>query len=193
MGRIYYYFAASLPMLHFDGPPPFSVGKFLEESGRLLAPPDHEQIRLTLSAEGEPENPRHPFGAAWQDFERRLRNELVCDRAAALNKDPDDFFRGERGADHLIRQAVMDAIKSSDPLEAEKILDRARWQKLDEMLLGHYFDLEFLIAYAVKLSILERYRKIGSPEGGRIWGILSGSLLTGESATKETLSQDRAY
>jgi hypothetical protein len=45
-------------------------------------------------------------------------------------------------------------------LEAEKALDLERWQLLEELACGHYFDLDALLIYALKLLILERWAKI---------------------------------
>jgi len=44
-------------------------------------------------------------------------------------------------------------------------LDEIRWKALDELATGHYFDLEFLVTYTLKLRILERWEKIHSADG----------------------------
>jgi hypothetical protein len=59
----------------------------------------------------------------------------------------------------------MAAILNASPLDAEKALDETRWKALDELATGHYFDLDFLISYALKLRILERWEKIQGAEG----------------------------
>jgi hypothetical protein len=61
-------------------------------------------------------------------------------------------------------------------IESEKFLDAARWQRLEELSQGHYFDLGALIVYALKLNILWRWEKIAwarAPE--MIEGFLSFS------------------
>jgi hypothetical protein len=45
-------------------------------------------------------------------------------------------------------------------LEAEQYVDSVRWQKLDDLCLGHYFDLDALIVYALKLLILLRWEAV---------------------------------
>ena len=52
-----------------------------------------------------------------------------------------------------------------DPLEAELYLDRIRWEKLEELEKNHYFDITYLVAYALKLQILERWDRINSIGG----------------------------
>jgi hypothetical protein len=48
------------------------------------------------------------------------------------------------------------------------MLDEARWRMLEELCVGHYFDLDFLIIYALKLLILERWQRIRTADGGRL-------------------------
>ena len=52
-----------------------------------------------------------------------------------------------------------------DLLEAEKLLDRTSWQFLDELEQGHYYDLEFLMVYGLKLKILERHQEYATSKG----------------------------
>jgi hypothetical protein len=54
----------------------------------------------------------------------------------------------------------MAAYRSASILEAEKILDQARWNFLDALSFGHYFDFDYLLVYGLKLKILERWEKI---------------------------------
>ena len=39
---------------------------------------------------------------------------------------------------------------------------------MDELATGHYFDLDFLISYALKLLILERWERINSADKPRL-------------------------
>ena len=51
MGRAYYYFEASLPMVHFDSKPPMSVESFLEDCQRLLDETDYQKVYALLGEE----------------------------------------------------------------------------------------------------------------------------------------------
>jgi hypothetical protein len=53
-------------------------------------------------------------------------------------------------------------------MEAEKALDLERWRELDELTLGHYFDLDALIVYAIKLTRLEKWDKVYAADKKRI-------------------------
>jgi hypothetical protein len=58
-----------------------------------------------------------------------------------------------------------DVMAISSPLEAELYLDACRWAKIDELAYGHFFDLEFLRAYKMKLEILERHDMFEEEKG----------------------------
>jgi Protein of unknown function (DUF2764). len=68
--------------------------------------------------------------------------------------------------DANIPPAVLAASVHPSPREGERILDEARWRFLEELAIGHYFDRDVLITYALRLKILERWERIGdaSPE-----------------------------
>ena len=54
----------------------------------------------------------------------------------------------------------MTAYRNTSILEAEKILDQARWNFLEALSFGHYFDFDYLLVYGLKLAILARWDKI---------------------------------
>jgi len=150
-------------MLEFGKKPPVAMNDFLEACQRLLSSRDFTDVICAVNSDEE--NAHNPTLKSYHQFERYLRNELVALRARQLNKDPLVHMRGERGVDTAVVDAVNQAMKSPDPLAAEKILDQASWQRLDALAAGHYFDLEYLIIYAIKLKILARYDQIGSKKG----------------------------
>jgi hypothetical protein len=72
-----------------------------------------------------------------------------------------------------------------NPLEAERLLNRARWQFLEELEVGHYFDVERLVIYSLKLQLLERIA-LHDQEKGReqfevVFGKLNEKIGAGES------------
>ena len=144
----YTYLISSLPMLHFGMKPPFSFEKFIERCQGLI--PEAE-IKALKSGAGLEQ---------WQAFDKELRNELVRVRAARKHKAPEKYLRKDGYVSPYIVHIAMSAIRNTSILEAEKILDEERWQALDGLSFGHYFDLDFLLIYAQKLLILERWARI---------------------------------
>jgi len=55
--------------------------------------------------------------------------------------------------------------EGKNPLEIEKRLMRAQWDFLEEQEIGHFFDLDFLIIYYLKLQILERMFSFNKEKG----------------------------
>ncbi len=165
MSRMYYYLAASFPMLDYGVKPPVSYDDFLEDCRRLM--PDEDFLHLESAVLGaEPvTSPGRSALSAWDRFNSDLRNEMARFRAQRAHKDPQDFMRGEAYAHPRHAEAVQHAAQEENLLEAEKALDRHKWQFLDDLSGGHFFDMDYLIVYALKLQILERHRLIGSDRG----------------------------
>jgi len=63
----------------------------------------------------------------------------------------------------------MVAYKTPSILEAEKTLDQARWEFLDSLSIGHYFDFNYLLSYLLKLKILERWDRIQRADKERLF------------------------
>lgn len=117
-------------------------------------------MNLPLTIDEYSKSVRHPTIEKWLAFDAALRNELVKIRAHSKKTEAAKYLRGENPMDMTISHVAMSSHRSSSVLEAEKILDEARWQALDDLSFGHYFDTDFLILYAYKLKMLERWEKI---------------------------------
>jgi hypothetical protein len=81
---------------------------------------------------------------------------------------PDPYIR--EGIPVLGPEAIArNAFHQESPLAGELMIQRGRWGILDELEFGHYFDLERLIVYKLKLEILENKAGIRIPEGKEIY------------------------
>ncbi len=161
-----YYLTASLPTLKFGGKPVMSLQDFLEQCQRLLAKQEFQLIHSAL--DDKEDGLGQPTLRAYKNFIRSLRNELAWLRATQQNKDPEVFLNGPRGdIDPAIVDVLSLACEQSDPLSAEKVLDAFIFEKLGELAAQHYFDIDHLIIYGLKLRMLERYIAIESPAGGQ--------------------------
>ena len=161
MPAYYTYLISSLPMLNFSAKAPFSLGFFLDKCKNLI--PDKE-LEILRSACGENSYSLEAQGSKglgqWVNFEITLRNELVHARAARKKIDPLKFLHLPDSPQAQISHVAMAAYRSTSILEAEKILDQARWSFLEDLSLGHYFDFDYLLVYGLKLKILERWDEI---------------------------------
>jgi len=161
MPGYYTYLVASLPSLVFGSKAPMSPEELLSACKGLVPEADLallKQVNLLDSCELRSFN--NPALRSWADFDTALRNELVVLRAGRKKTDPSRFLRQDGSLDSYIRHAAMAAYRSTSILEAERMLDAARWYALDDASLGHYFDIDTLLVYLLKLKIMERWDNI---------------------------------
>lgn len=168
MTDYYPYLISSLPYLHFGVRPPFSFEKFVSICARHIPEGDIEMLNSALAMQKAFYEGAQPTLSKWQAHETALRNEGVKIRASHKHLDPLKYLRGEGAIDLYLSHLVMSAHRSPSMLEAEKVLDGERWRFLDELSFGHYFDLDVLIIYGLKLLILERWEKINTADKAKV-------------------------
>ncbi|MBO5923800.1 MAG: hypothetical protein J6Q81_04725 [Lentisphaeria bacterium] len=156
MAKEFTYFAGTLPTQFFGEKSPMSIAEFDEDSARLL---DAETAALlkkvTLYTEdtaGFPETVKKFY-----DWENALRNTLL-DLRKKVRSDAGDFKRNNPDFYSEIASGAAQAFNNPDLLEAEKILDRMRWNAMDNISVGHYTDFTVLAFYRIKLAINSKYQ-----------------------------------
>jgi len=166
MVDFYPYLISSLPMLHFGMKPPFSFERFLEVCCPFIPKKDFQLVRSLPQPEQYLEKgKRHRVIQKWIEFDVALRNELVRRRATKKHIEPAMYLRPGGYSGSSLAPAIMAANINTSVSDAEKTLDETRWKALEELATGHYFDLDFLIIYAHKLLILQRWENIRSADG----------------------------
>lgn len=148
-------------MLNFASRPPFSLDDFFARCKGLIPEAEIEFLRNAGYKEVSFLNPvATGILGKWANFEIALRNELARARARRKKVDALKFIHLPDDPEAYISHIAMTAYRSVSILEAEKILDQARWDFLEFLNFGHYFDFDFLLIYLLKLKILERWEKI---------------------------------
>lgn len=168
-GKYYTYLISSLPMLSFGSKPPISFEKFLGLCRDLIPEDELEELRGSGSIGLCNKIGVNPTLRKWRSFDRALRNELVKIRAARLKIDPAEYLR-EDGCDDItgIAHIAFAAHRNPSLIESERFLDAKRWGYLDDITAGHYFDFDFLVTYAQKLLIAEKWDKINRADPDKI-------------------------
>ena len=164
MKEQYYYVISSLPYLSVNVKPLIGKKDFLANCRNYLKRTDFDMLESVSLFDVE-ENDLPP--GVIRDFfrwERGIRNVLVRLRAKSLGLEPDEFIKDEI-VDHSQALLAEKAFNANSPLMAEEILNKARWRYLDELEFGHYFDIERLVAFFIKLQILERIFSFDAEEG----------------------------
>jgi len=142
----YYYLISSLPLLKFAERPSLTKQDFISESEKWLSGQDlgilsKADINNFIKEKGDTSVLRK-----YKEFEYILREELVFYRTAR-----------KKNVEYKIRRDLDQILKEiNNPLEIEKQILLLRWNFLEEEELEHFFDLDFLIIYNLKLQILER-------------------------------------
>ena len=160
----YYYMVSSLPMLAYDTERFMSEEEFLDCCESTVSPHDYRLLKNTSLVPADSEESSHPVLEKWNSWERSLRNDLVKIRAGRKGVDGDKYVASgaiETGLQNIAR----DACAAATPLEAEIILDRARWEYLENLEAGHYFDLGKLIIYYLQLQLLRRRSRLIKEKG----------------------------
>lgn len=161
MPAYYIYLVSSLPMLHWGKTTALTFEKFLRLSAEFIPESDLAVLRtVSISGADEHQNARYSTLKKWSQFDTALRNELVRIRVARKHLDEQRYLRQDGFAEPFVARIAMSAYRSPSILEAERMLDEARWSALEGFCVGHFFDLDFLIVYALKLLLLERWEKI---------------------------------
>lgn len=151
----YYYLVCSLPFLSFGKSPGISKEQFIAEAEKWLSPGDFHI--LTRSGINNFFEQRHDtlLLKKWKGFEFSLRNELALFRQAK-----------RQNREYKIRENLAELLEQSrHPLDAEQRLLLYRWNFLEEQAAGHFFDLDFLSIYYLKLQILERLFSFDKQKG----------------------------
>jgi len=164
MPNFYIYFVSTLPALSFGAKPPLTMDKFLESAKGLIPDKDRSLLQDLRDKGIFSYSGNIPILRKWQDFNVALNNELVKIRAARKHIDAEKFLHTEGRLGYDVSHLVSAAHRKASPAEGEKALDEERWGLLDELCIGHYFDLEFLVVYMFKLMILERWNKIATAD-----------------------------
>ena len=165
MSRYYSYLLSSLPVLNFGMLPPIDTDYFLDVLKDFLPENELDAIKKFAREDVLSLQLDIPLIVAFQSFDTALRNHLVRLRSIDRNTAPEKYLQSrEERIDQRIEQYVLEAYKSVDPVEAERILDMARWNFLSEMATGHIFDFPALLVYTMRLRILEKWQSITSAD-----------------------------
>ena len=95
-----------------------------------------------------------------------LTDKLVKSNARDFGIDK-DFPRIEQ---------ILKALDETDLLEQEKLIDRIKWDYLDEAVFFYYFSIERLFSFLIKLSVVERWMALDKPTGQQLFNELINNL-----------------
>ena len=156
----YYYYASTLPYLRLDGPLPFDVATFLAASSDQVSRRDH--ALLVAAVEGREST--HPFIRWWQRHQRLLKSELAAQRSRRRGLGAAVYPHHDE-TDLRICETVRHALAADDPLKGELMLLELSFNELDEQVGLAVFTIEALLAFVLKLQLMERQSRFVQSAG----------------------------
>ena len=159
-----YYFMSSLPMLRLDERIPFSAADFLDRCRELLG---GEVAACLENIALVPDNaePTDDTVAQWYGFETCLRNAVADMRRARFKLPLKGNERPNAALLPSLKKRIEEIMALNSPVAKEEALDKLRFEFLDGLEAGHYFDKAALDVYMLKLLILDRRSTRRLPEG----------------------------
>ncbi len=180
----YYYLVASLPHLQFGAAPRLTPGEFLRRCAAQVSPAHYRILAEVKPFQTQPAKTGLALLDRWYERERALRNALASERAKRLGVTAAGHLRDFR-PDPRLAEIARQLLALDSPLAADEALDRARWRFLEELAFGHYFDLEALVVYRLKLRILERRARFDPTVGA---ALLDRMLAQGVERGRDTFA-----
>jgi hypothetical protein len=160
---MYYYLTASLPALTLGDPPPFSSEDFLFHCQGALSEADWNELRCVV--ENRLDEAQASFTRQWYDLDTQMRNTVARIRANRIGVDVRPYLRPHGGYSMAAEHEVSDAMSRSHLLERVTALDRSRWNALDDLVGENQFGFPAVLAFAVKLRLMERWARLSEDVG----------------------------
>lgn len=80
------------------------------------------------------------------------------------------------GAEIAVMDDLLSIVKIEDVQEREKALDQIRWTYLDDVTFFAYFTIEKLLAFSIKLGMVERWLALDKEHGSKLFNSLLSEL-----------------
>lgn len=149
----YYYLITQLPFLKFGEENYINNDSFLEEAKKWLSEKNYKHLQ-EADIDNLEEKTKISFLQEYKQFELTLRKELAAYRE---NKN--------RQQEYQPKEVLKKDLLEGNPLEVEKKLLYYRWQQIEESSNDYVFNLEAVIAYFLKLQILEKVLSFDKEKG----------------------------
>ncbi|MGM0530007.1 MAG: DUF2764 family protein [Bacteroidota bacterium] len=125
------------------------------------------------------------IGLNCREFEKDVEAELIGDNFVTeeINKSSAKDFGLAPVLDYVGQ--VINIAEKDNLLAREKSLDQFRWEQLDELTRFHYFSLEVILAYTIKLQMVFRWMKLDEQTGRELFKQLIEELKESFEFSKE--------
>jgi len=149
----YYYLISQLPFLKFNEKTYLDSKIFLSQAAKWLNDKEISCLKKVNICDFRVDKEEPLLIQEYKKFEQALRKDLVV-------------FRRKKEAGSKLKVLKTHTLEGN-PFEIEKKLLRARWDYIEESEKSHFFDLEALILYFLKIQILEKLAIFNKEKGTR--------------------------
>ena len=154
----------------FDQSPLYCENKLQESYYKYLLKTDNDFIRQWFRFDRDVKNlltavncRKHEY-----DIEKQLVREDDGLYDALLQGIPTaDLFKEEDLP--YLEQVLQIAESNLEATDKELEIDLLKWTFLDEMTFFYYFTIEKILSFAIKLSLVDRWRKLDHTSGKALW------------------------
>ncbi len=184
----YWFFPATLPYLAFGIKGKLDSAEFLAQCQRHLSTDDYREVEgaiAVLGADAAPAAFAAPLLTKFAAWERTFRNELSRLRAKRAGAREDANTRPTARSDEAARAASA-CFAIEDPYQAELALEHERWNAIERLAPLAAFDLNFVVAYRLKLAINERLTLLSAEAGAAGYRRLYDDILGRAARSTET-------
>lgn len=172
----YYYLVASLPDLTKDRALGEEDAGFFIREIKTNCPPGalaaieflesgYEEANLTEDFYRKALSHKNRFLREWFRFDLNVRNAKVRYLNSALGRPADKDVMPLDGGEFLQSQEVEHVLNGTDILARERGIDDILWKKADELTTFHYFDIDTVLGFFVKLKIIDRWLRLDEEAG----------------------------
>ena len=192
----YHYIIAGLPDLVLDFESSgFDFDSLKDQIVSMSSPEDTRCIEWLLLAQKEEYLNHHFYRVAQKSKNKFIREYLKFDleirniQAAFIARKNSidiseqlvgeneftDLLKAGKGADFGLSSisesapAIIKILDNENILEREQLLDNLRWNKANEICTFNYFDLNVILSFLLKASIVSRWNKLDRKRGAQIF------------------------
>ena len=92
---------------------------------------------------------------------------------AIMSGSPPDFGLS---ADYPFVEDLIRVFRTTDLTAQEELIEKVRWQWLDDRVSSEFFSTDFILSYVIKYQSVERWQTLSEEKGDELFGELLNSL-----------------
>lgn len=151
---------------------------------------DKENLLQTLFY-NEVMKTKNAFLQNWFTFDKELRNIQTAIIARRLQIDASNYFVGENAQTYARNTSadfgmsteidwvnkIVQLAETPDTLERERKIDLFRWEKIEELSVYNYFDIDAILAFIQKADIADRWLSLDKQTGKQMFDSILKDLM----------------